>query len=227
MKIRFIFLLALMLGFLASNAQYKQFNLGLRAAPHVSWMKPNIDGYSNAGAKMGFGWGFVAEYNFTENHSFGSGFNVVFNGGKLEFNHKEGANTGVMIRNYNLKAIEVPITLKMRTNEMGGLKYYGQIGFGTSFNIGAKATDEFTYPTETGFKTVTTEKYSYDDIFFIRESLILGIGAEYTLSAGTILSGGFAFNNGFTDILRGKNSLNDVKEKGTVNFVELNIAVLF
>lgn len=227
MKIRFILLFALMLGFMASNAQYKQFNLGLRAAPQISWMKPNVDSYTNAGSKIGFGWGFVAEYNFTENHSFGTGFNVVFNGGKLEFQHKEGANTGVMNRNYSLKAIELPLTLKMRTNEMGGLKYYGQIGFGTSFNIGSKAIDQFTYPTETGFATNTTDKYTYDDIAFVRESLILGIGAEYTLQAGTILSGGLAFNNGFTDILRGKNSVTDIKEKGAVNFVELNVAVLF
>lgn len=223
MKIRFILLFALMLGFMASNAQYKQFNLGLRAAPQISWMKPNVDSYSNAGSKIGFGWGFVAEYNFTENHSFGTGFNVVFNGGKLEFQHKEGANTGVMNRNYSLKAIELPLTLKMRTNEMGGLKYYGQIGFGTSFNIGSKATDEFKY----GTTTVSGDKYTYDDIAFVRESLILGIGAEYTLQAGTILSGGLAFNNGFTDILRGKNTVTDVKEKGAINFVELNIAVLF
>lgn len=221
-KLILLFSMILLIGFTA-NAQYKKFNFGLKAAPQVSWMRTNADTYSSEGARLGFGWGFCSEINFTENHSFATGFNVLFNGGKLKYPDIQSTVTGTMLRTYKLKSIEIPLTLKMRTNPIGDFQYFGQIGFGTSFLLNAKGDDEFTYGTDT-----------YDDggnlsnVAFLRESLIIGLGAEYTLDAGTTLGLGLQFNNGFTDILTGKNAVDaSIKEKAYTNFIELNAFVLF
>ncbi len=224
MKIRLFFLSLILFVGISANAQFKKYVFGLKAAPQISWMKPSADKYEGNGAKLGFSWGFVSEFNFTENHCFATGFNVVFNGGKLKFPFASDTIIGTMKRNYGIKSIEIPITLKMRTNTIGNMKFYGQIGFGTSFRFAAKNTDEFVH----GSTTVKTEKKNYDNTSFIRESLIIGLGAEYNTKAGTILSTGLAFNNGFSDILTGKNTvIPSTKEKSTLNFIELNVAVLF
>lgn len=207
----------------SANAQYKKFNFGLKAAPQVGWMRTNADTYSSEGARLGFGWGFVTEVNFTENHSFGTGFNVLFNGGKLKYPDIQSPNTGTMSRIYKLKSIEIPLTLKMRTNPINGIKYFGQIGFGTAFLLNAKGDDDFTYGT-----TVASKVGNISNVAFLRESLIIGLGAEYTLDAGTTLGLGLQFNNGFTDILTGKNAVDtSIKEKAFTNFIELNAFVLF
>jgi len=199
---------------IASQAQFPAFSFGLRAAPLISWMRPNTDKYEGDGAKLGFSWGFIAEKNFTENHSIATGFSIHFIGGKLQFPQ----DTGTMSRNYSIKYFEVPVTLKMRTNPINGIRYFGQIGLGTGFRIGSKATDVFTAKNGS---TITDPKSNYDNISFLRESLILGIGGEYKLNGGPSLGGGLTFNNGFTDILTA------TKEKGSVNAIELNIFILF
>jgi hypothetical protein len=128
-----------------------------------------------------------------------------------------------MSRKYDIKSIEIPLTLKMRTNEIGNIRYFGQIGFGTSFRFGAKNTDKFTL----GSVTKEYDKTNYEKVAFLRESLIIGLGGEYTLDAGTTFSVGLNFNNGFTDILTGSNPATSKKEKSTLNFLELSLAVLF
>jgi hypothetical protein len=224
MKTRLFLLPLLLITVVTADAQYKKYVLGLKAAPQISWMKPNVDNYKGNGAEIGFSWGFVSEFNFSENNCLGTGFNIVFNGGNLKYpSENSTGDSGTMNRSYQVKSIEIPLTLKMRTNEIGKLRYYGQIGLGTSFRFRAKKTDEFTI----GSSTIKEEKSNYDNISFLRESLIIGLGAEYSLDAGTTFSFGLTLNNGFTDILTGSNPLNSVKEKATLNFVELNLAVLF
>lgn len=224
MKAKIILMTLLVIVTFSANAQYKKYTFGLKASPQIAWMKPNLDKYEGNGVKAGFSWGFISEFNFSENHCIATGFNILFNGGKLKFDAADAnENVGSMSRNYSFKSVEIPLTLKMRTNAIGNYKYYGQIGFGTAFRFDAKATDEFSYNNT----TVTTDKYSYEKISFLRESLIVGLGAEYTLNSGPTFSAGLALNNGFTDMLSGTNSYLDKKEKATSSFVELNVAVLF
>jgi len=224
MKTKYLFLLLVLLSGISANAQFRKYTFGLRAAPQIYWMKPNTEKYEGNGVKLGFSWGFVGEYNYTPNYSFSTGFNLLFNGGKLKFPATVSSDTGTMARTYYLKSIEIPLTLKMRTNPIDNIRYYGQIGLGTAFRFDARNSDEFVH----GNTTVTTGKATYSNTSFLRESLIIGLGAEYIMKAGTILSTGVAFNNGFTDMLTGKNSSNpSVRENATSSFVELNVAVLF
>lgn len=218
MKLKF-FIVSLF-GFIsiASQAQFPAFSFGLRAAPQISWMRPNTDNYSGDGPLLGFSWGFIAEKNFTENHSIATGFNIHFIGGKLQFPQ---GDSGTMSRKYNLKYFEIPVTLKMRTGAIKGVRYFGQIGLGTGFRIGSKATDLF--KSDNG-STITGKKYNYDNTSFLRESLIIGVGGEYKLKGGPSLGGGLMFNNGFTDILT---ATKPVKENSFVNAIELDIFVLF
>ncbi|NVO20595.1 MAG: PorT family protein [Bacteroidetes bacterium] len=224
MKTKLFFLTLLVTATISSNAQFKKYTFGLKAAPQIAWMKPNLDTYSGNGAKLGFSWGFISEFNFSDNHCIATGFNVLFNGGNLKFPTTDSAShAGNMSREYFVKSIEIPLTLKMRTNAIGNMKYYGQIGFGTSFRFDAKAKDEFTYQNT----TVNSSKSNYEKVSFLRESLIVGLGAEYTLKAGPTFSAGLAINNGFTDMLTDSNHATSKKEKATLSFVELSIAVLF
>jgi hypothetical protein len=208
-----------------AHAQYPPYYFGLKAAPQLSWFKPNVDNYSGNGIRTGFSWGFIAEMNFTENHSIASGFNMMFNGGKLSFPAAQGGDTGTMNRTYSLKYLEIPLTLKMRTGEMNGVRYFGRIGLGTAFRIGAKNTDEFVKEDGT---TVSSPKSNYDKISFARESLIVGLGGEYEIKNGPKLGAELTFNNGFTNILTSRSTVQpSLQEKAVPNFFELAFSVLF
>lgn len=218
MKAKLTLILLLTSVTLYVNAQSSSFNFGLRAAPQICWMKSDVDNWSGNGAKTGFSWGFIAAKNFSDNYSLSSGFNMLFNGGKLKFPLVVDGVSGTMNREYFLKYLEIPVSLKMRTNSINGIKYFGRIGLGSAFKVGSKAEDNFVSNTGTSTKT---PKKNYDKINFARESLIIGMGGEYELSGGPTLGVELTFNNGFTNILT------ETGQKAKPNSLELAVSILF
>lgn len=223
-------LVILVLSFSSAYSQQKPFVFGFKAGPNIGWMNPETKGYESDGVKPGFSWGFVADFFLMENYAINTGFDVVFlNGGiKMPYRWEDGSSEsyeGTLTRKYMLKYIQIPVTLIMRTNEMGKFRIYGQIGFGAGFLIGAKADDEFA---SDGYNTSSEDVDIYDDMTFMRAALILGAGAEYNLGGSTSLMAGITFNNGFLDVLNGQNTLDpSLNNKALANFLSLDIGIVF
>ncbi|MBC8146881.1 MAG: PorT family protein [Bacteroidetes bacterium] len=219
-----------------SNANYAQkenktFKFGLKATPTFAWLKPDNNAYKRDGLGLGFAWGAMGEFYIASNYALCSGFNFTYTGGSLKYPHKQLVTDslieGTLSRKYNAKYIEIPLVLKMKTNEIGYFSYYGLFGIGSSFNLSAKAKDDFSYPGLGGGQLTIDDVDIKKDVSFFRESLIIGLGIEYSLGGTTSLMGGITFNNGFTDILKGKNSIDATEEKAISNYIELNIGILF
>ncbi|MCK5765608.1 MAG: PorT family protein, partial [Bacteroidales bacterium] len=188
-KITLIFVLVAFLGASFAYSQQKPFVFGFKAGPTMGWMKPDAKGYDSDGIKPGFTWGFIADFFLMENYGIATGFDVVFLNGGIKMPHQvlDGTDniSGNLNRKYKLKYIQIPVTFKLRTKELGKFRIFGQIGLGTNFLIGAKADDEFT---PDGGEPVSEEVDIYDDITFMRESLILGAGVEFLLGGSTNLT---------------------------------------
>ncbi len=228
-KATLILLLVTFLGASSAYSQQKPFVFGFKAGPTMGWLKPDAQGYESDGLKAGFTWGFIADFFLMENYGIATGFDVVFLNGGIKMPHQllDGTDTitGNLNRKYKLKYIQVPVTLKMRTKELGKFRIFGQIGLGTNFLIGAKADDEFT--PDQGASS-SEEVDIYDDITFMRESLILGAGVEFLLGGSTNLTAGLVFNNGFMNILKGKNSIEPtINNKANANYFALEIGIVF
>ncbi|MCD4679596.1 MAG: PorT family protein [Bacteroidales bacterium] len=194
---------------------------GIKAGPNLGWIKPDAKSYSSEGSVIGFNWGFITEFNISSNYAINTGFNVAYNNGKLKYPYVQDSVESILQRKYNLQYLEIPICLKMRTKQIGYITYYGKIGLGTSFNLRAKSKDVFNVEAE-------TENNIQDDITFMRESLIVGAGFQYSLGGSTFLLFEIVFNNGFSDILNGKNTIDTtIKENAISNYIEFNLGVLF
>ena len=204
MKIKIVLLLFSAIIALQGITQEKPFRFGFKVAPNLAWIAPDSEGYDNDGAVMGFSWGLLADFALAENYFVKTGFSMDYLNGKLEFPYLNDTVPGMMNRTYHLRYIEIPLTLKMRTNKFGKIAYFGEIGFGTSFNIRAKSDDEF--QPDTGAKS-TSEEDIKDEIALFKESLIVGAGMEYFLDESTSLVFELSFHNGLTDILTGENTL--------------------
>lgn len=219
--------------FLSSSAvlsQQKPFVFGFKVGPNIGWLKPDTKGYESTGIQPGFTWGFIADFFLMENYSITTGFDVVFLNGGLEMPDRVDIDTstyyiGTLNRKYKLKYIQIPVTLKMKTNEMGKFKIFGQIGLGTNFLIGAKADDTFT---SSDYSNSDEDLDIYDEITFIRESLIIGGGVEYSLGGSTSLMASVLFNNGFIDILNGKNTVDPtLNNKANANYIAFEVGIVF
>ena len=216
-------LIAILLGcgFL-TQAQDNSPRLGFRLAPNVGWLKPDVDDYENDGAVFGFSWGFISEFPFAENYAFSSGFNIVFNNGKLNYDHRLNDVNGTLFRRYNFKYLELPLMMRMRTADRGGPMFYAQIGLGTGILLDAKAEDKFENEPKEAFKKINTE------VTLLRASMLVGLGVEYPVGATSRLLAGFQFNNGFTNVLKGTNLVNTGTDHAAMpNFIEFNLGFLF
>ncbi|MBL4706984.1 MAG: PorT family protein [Flavobacteriales bacterium] len=188
----------------------KDFQLGLQVAPSFGWVKGNTDNIENDGLELGLNYGIIGDFNFADNYSFSTGVILVNTGATIiRPDIQDVPNSGLTSKGYgsttadlNLKYIEIPLTLKLKTNEIGYMKYFGQFGFGLGINYDASADEDFKYEFDQSNNgaTLTNDKVDYkDEVNLLRASLIIGLGAEYNLSGNTSLVFGITFNNGFTN----------------------------
>jgi len=205
----------------------------VRVAPNISWISPESENYETKAALPGFSWGFLADITLTENYFVKTGFSLDYLNGKLEYPHKQKIfeddiepTEGSLSRKYNLRYIELPVSLKMRTNKFGKTAFFGEIGFGVSFNLRAHANDTFSpYEIE---GSVESESDIKDDIALIKGSLIAAAGIEYFIDESVSLITSISFNNGLTNILNGNNEIDtSVKQRANLYYFHLNIGIMF
>ncbi|MBL7943801.1 MAG: PorT family protein [Flavobacteriales bacterium] len=249
-------LIAILLVTLTHAQDDKKFRIGFKFNPNVSWMRPDAKEITSNGSVMRFGFALNLDKHFTENYAFGTGLNIFQTGGDLTYLESTTVNGDVPVivektRNYRLQYAEIPLSLKLRTNEIGYITYWGQFGVGLGLNIRSKADDELDYllsKGESGWGDSSLESMAEedldikDDISIFRMSLVVGGGIEYSLSGTTAILAGVTFNNGFTDVLQGNAVKTDnadspvfdvdnnpvmYKLKGITNHVEVNIGILF
>ncbi len=213
-------------------SQVKPFRFGFKVAPNISWISPDSKGYNSEGTILGFSWGFLADITLTENYFVKTGFEVDYLGGKLSYPHTmvipgdTVSSTGTLNRKYNLRYLTIPLTIKMRTNQFGKIAYYGEIGFGTSFNLRAKGTDSFNY--NNGESNYETEEDINDEVTFMKSSIIVGGGIEYFIDESSSIILGISFNNGLNNILKGTNTVDtEIDQKGHLYYFQLTVGVMF
>jgi len=224
----FILLIVVMSATSHAQEQEVKPTFGFRMAPNIGWVKPDASAYDSEGITVGFSWGFIAEFPMAENYSFSTGFNILFNSGKLSYPHQINNNLGVLDRRYGFKYLELPLMLRLFTSDRGGPMFYGQIGLGTGILLDARGKDLFIDADKTKPRQDFDKEKITDEIKLFRAALIVGLGIEYPLGPSLRGLAGLSFNNGFSDVLKGSNVVdNSISHKAFNSFVELNLGLLF
>lgn len=236
-KFTILLIIGLTLSLQTLNAQVKPFRFGLKVAPNVGWISPDSDGYEKGGSVAGFSWGFISDFAITENYYVGTGFNINYLNGKYSYpdlisepitDSTSIDYTGTTTSSTKLRYIEIPLTLKMKTNKFGQLQAYGQIGFSASFNVKAKAEENFSYKVDDEYMSESQEHDISDDITLVKGALVLGGGIEYYIDNSTSIIAGITYNSGFSNILKGHNAVDpSIKQKATPHYIELTLGVIF
>lgn len=206
------------------------FHFGVKASPSLAWLRSDTKGYASDGSKFGFSYGLITDFNFASKYAFSTGIDITYRGGKFKTVQelKDIVNKDSIIStsaSYVLQYLEIPITLKLKTNEIGSVTYYVQVGVAPGINIRArKSYESTTQTTVSGIpRTINAEESKLDaqsEINSLNLSMIIGAGVEYTLSGQTVLVGGIQFNNGFLDVFDGDPKVNS-------NYLALTLGILF
>ncbi len=213
-----------------------RFRMGLHFLPSAAWFDLRDAHTLSEGAVARFGFGFTADIMFADNYAVGTGINVFRNGGKLAYYDRltgdptdvTNDSTQFLVRRERTLTqhwVELPVTLKLRTRQIGHITYWGQFGLGLGLNLRSTATDrlDYRYRGEDGGAdgVIWTEETaigadnegillvedmpSENEVSLIRAAMILGLGIEYNLSGKTALLLGATLNNGLFNVSNNRN----------------------
>ncbi len=176
----------------------QNFRLGFQASPHLTWMNSSSKTVTSDKSRVGIKYGVEADIFLAgqPRYSFNTGlfvshhsFSTLYNSDKPFVIEGKVFNkdAGVM---YKLNYIEIPINLKLRSDQFYRFTYYGQFGI-------------------TNYMCVSTAAYSDDyqldgskvpNAFgFYNFGLIMGGGAEYDVGGNTALNFGIQYTNTLID----------------------------
>ncbi|RZL34547.1 MAG: PorT family protein [Pedobacter sp.] len=197
-----------------TNAQEKNgFRLGLTAHPNFGFIK--AEGGKGNGTNLGFTYGLLGDFNFAENYSFATGLTITtINGKSTEINPVQYTAPGTYDLKYKMQYLQIPLSIKLKTDEKDDMKFYGQFGLTTDFRLGAR------YDVEQGNTPLADGVKATDHTKFFRAGMLIGGGVEYRLSGKTSLLGGITYNNGLTNIAKKPHSVKN-------HYVGINIGVFF
>lgn len=186
----------------------KMWRFGFIGSGNLSWIKSETENLvQNRGVFLGYGFGFMVERILASNgrYSFITGLHVNQFGGKIEYKDIVKIDSVSMYQSnpttvkYSLRYVGIPVIMKMRTNDIGGMRYFIGFGFGLNARWKAKGTQDDVYYVGSEKKTLTKEGDFSDKITFFRVNMEIELGFEYGMTENTWLIVEAFFNNGLTN----------------------------
>ena len=182
------------------SAQAQDFRFGLTASPLFSWFGVGGSELESDGPRLGFQYGLLFEQTIgsVERYAVSTGVIVNITGGNLYAT--DTISTMEFYSNIKAQYIEIPLTVKLRTNEVNYVTYYGLFGLTPGINIQAR------YHLEDGDGTVYYDDEDIRDNLdgveykLFNLSLTVGAGLEYAMTENTAITGGIFFQNGFLNV---------------------------
>lgn len=224
---------------LLSISTYAQSNVrfGFTTSPGISFYSADGKHHDSKGARFSFNYGAIVDFviDNNERYTITSGLTIDMTGGNLKGMSTDGRFSSAMVT--KVQYLEIPIGLKLRSNESAqNLTFYGTLGIVNGFKIRSRANYQYTgeVVTEEGVTpiNISEKNIRIDDLrFYPNEikkvtpyhlALHFEAGTEFRISDNTSLVGGIYFRNGFTNVIKDKDS-----ERVVARGLGLRIAVMF
>lgn len=200
-----------------SQDDSRSFRIGLHFSPNISWFGLNTVGYNKDGARIGFAYGISTEFFIAKNYLFSTGFNINNIGGNIKYEgvyDNAGTDQASLVKQHiKINYVNIPLTLKLRTNEIGYMTYYGNFGFVLGFKYNSKTNYEYVDLNNTKKSNINNNS----NISFLNMDLIVGGGGEYNLGGNTNIMFGVSYHNGFVHVMKDKTSELNALGKATID----------
>ena len=191
-----------------TKSEYNTFDLddlsfGLRLSPSISWVDIQHNDATADGAALKFNVGIIADYEINSILSIISGVNYN-NAGGYAFDNQSLDNTSTK-DNYkiNYTSVEVPLGLRLQTNNISNTDYYIQGGVSASFIL--KANEKYK-------SSIADTEIPSLDIISLTAPTYVGffgtIGVEFTVAKTVGLFIDVTYKNSTSSIAIGNNYVN-------------------
>ncbi len=199
--------------------QPDKLQLGFTVSPNVGWLQitnNTVPGMVSESPRIGLSYGVLADVGFQKNYFFSTAFVISTLNGRSSMS-APGPGSETTQYTFKVRAIEVPVTLKLKSNDFNGRRFYGQFGLGAGARLDAR--QDFTTSGSTG--TTFGENINITrQVNTFRLSLIAGAGVEWKVGPDVDMLTGITLNNGFTNTMDGNEQLRN-------SYVALSLGIFF
>jgi len=170
----------------------QQFRYGAHVSPAIGWWRIEGDLYQSVGTKFGVQAGAIIDLTLGSSERFAltSGLNWNMAPGGFEEANPNTNNNAVKEWNFGVHSLDVPITVRLRSDQLNKSVLYVQYGITLGFTLASSITNEGGKQAGTGF-----------DYESMNPSLTMGAGIEQSLSEDKALIIGIFFQNGIRNVV--------------------------
>ncbi len=206
-------ILILFLFVFLSISAFSQFKLGFQFSPTLSTnrveLKSDSVNLDSDGTALRLAFGPIIDVQLTDNYYFSSGILLCSKRAGFEGQDKAG-NFPSVKEDYNLQYVQIPLSLKLYTNEVAlDKRIYFQFGGAFEFNVKEKANND--------------NNMLIRDFRLFDGSILAGMGLEYQIGTSTLVFGGLTYHRGLINAVSKDNLGGDVILKN--DYISLDIGV--
>ncbi len=211
---------------------------GIEGGMSYSWLATDSKKATTDGGRLGFVYGLFMDINLTDNFAFSTGVNLIENGGVLKYSQmiKLQTNDGLYQLDstatvfYKLRYLELPLSIKGKTKEIGYITYFGKAGLSPMISIRSRAD-----VSDTEVKNIDNNNAIVDDLenLNIKDEINifnigfhLGAGIEYSLGGSTAVIVEFQYHNNFLDMTKDNSEQNNTSSI-TSSLLQLKAGIKF
>lgn len=204
----------------------QELEFAIHADPVISWMGSNESEYTGMGPRAGFDVGLNVLHFFADNYAISSGISFVSAGGRQSVsedhtmvftNFTRTIPAGDEIR-YNLKYMNIPVGIRLQTNQVGYFKYFTDLGFDVRMLI--KSTIDL--PT-----LQISNENARNEVYGLNAGWHLGGGIEYELPIDASLIAGLSYAQDFFDVTKDLKDVYQHNDRSTLRMFRIRLGLKF
>lgn len=219
---RFMLSAFLLVAFAIAGFCQQHARLSFAVSPSINWMNSTFSGAENEKAILGYDFGLNGDFYFSEDERYSvfSGIQIINTGGEISYHSASDFNfSGVVLPSlsqikYRLRYVEIPLAIKLKTDQFHRNRYWGLFGLSTMINIEARGDSN----------DGQLRKASLgDEINLFNLAMCVGAGFDFDLGGSNSVTAGLIFQNGLTDVTTN----NAISDKTIINSLKLKIGLIF
>lgn len=199
----------------------------VHADPVISWIGSNESEYMSEGAKAGYDIGLNVLHYFAENYAISSGISFISAGGRqsatephtMVFKNLDPQTlpAGEEMK-YNLKYMNIPVGIRLQTNQVGYLTYFTDMGFDIRMLL-KSAVD---LPTLQIF-----DENAKTEVCGMNAGWHIGGGVEYELGIDASIIAGISYAQDFFDVTKDLEDVNQHDDRSGLRMFRIRLGLKF
>lgn len=215
-------IILLLLALQGPDLMSQDIRLSLWTDPLLSWFSSDTQESANSGVRPGLNTGIGIDRYFRPNYAFSTGIFLTNCGGNIVYSDTiqlslKNSSAELMPGDkavYRIRYLTIPVGIKLRTHQIGYIRFYSNVGLDTRFAISRRVNIP---ALDIEGESITGE------LAMLNLGYHLHAGIEYSLGGSAALAIGLGYESTFFDITRDNSGQPDDRINQNLLLVKLGV----